>query len=99
MLQHAVVTGVSGIHFKKFLDARDSRNAHRLGDFHGIGTPGRDHFFARADETAGEFFFRQRFGPAKEPDQFFQVSNRKGLRVSNGIQQVGLSTKEDDHGR
>ena len=41
-------------HAGEQLYARNTRETHILGDFHGVGAPGGYHFPARADETAFE---------------------------------------------
>ena len=51
-LQHGVVLGVRAADGEVFLDTADARDAHVLGDFHGVGAPGGNHFAARTYETA-----------------------------------------------
>ncbi len=57
----------------KLFDPFDAFNAHILGDLDGIGAPGGDHLFPRADENTINMVPEQNGGVAEKPCEFFEV--------------------------
>ena len=76
MLQHPIVGRGCSCRFKKFFDALNARYPHRLSYLHRVGAPGRNHFFAWANEFSRNGFVAEGIGTAKEPNQFFKINGR-----------------------
>jgi hypothetical protein len=72
--QHPVVFRVVGFNRLKLFDAVDALNAHGLGNFYGIGTPGGDHFFAGPDEQTGQGGGVEWFSVPKKPPKFLNIN-------------------------
>ena len=96
-LEHGVVFGVFIGHGEVFLDARDARQAHVLGNFHGVRAPGRDHFAAGAYETAFQVFFTFRGGFSKKPAELVAVCLRDGVFACYGNHAFLRSSVERNH--
>ena len=90
------------LYFEKLLHAHDAPDGHVLGDFYGVGTPGRDHGGARSDVRAGYALrFYERF-VAEEPAEFLEVVGVQSwlqLWVElNGEYFEKWVAKKEDHG-
>ena len=70
-LQHLVEFWLFATAFGEFLNARDSRKTHVLGDFDGVSAPRRNHFATRPYKCATNDVVANLCCAVKKPTEFF----------------------------
>jgi hypothetical protein len=93
-----IIAGIFAVNFSKFLNTENAFDTHILGNFHGIGTPGSDHFAAGANEKPGHFAFANLPGFTEKPFQLWDVD---AVYICLMVYRVNrfFFTKVEDHAK